>query len=461
MKTVKYAIVAILFFHSFHFPVFAQLQPVYRFQVDDSLLKQKYFEQSLEKKKSLTSTLEKQYAADYKAVYNDQFKEVELLLKSSRAVTAPDVHGYLQSVLQKIVEANNELKGLQLRVVFSRDWWPNAYSMGEGTLAVNAGLMVFLGSEAELVFVLCHELAHFQLDHSNKKIKKYIETINSEEVKKELKRLSKEEYRVNQQLAELERSVVFDSRRHSRDNEAEADRQAFRFMKNTGYDCNSIVSVLQLLDKIDDTLLFRPLDLEKVLNLNEYPFKKKWIQKQSSIFSQVGDESTLTQKEKDSLKTHPDCSIRIALLDDSIKKVSSPGKKKFIVNENMFNRLKKEFIIEITEQNYKSKNLSRNLYYGLLLLQNEVEVPMAVYSIARCLNLAYEYTKNHRFGTMIDAESKVYPADYNLLLRMLNRIRLEEIAALNYYFCASYLTAMKDYEGFTEEMMKAQKVFKP
>jgi Zn-dependent protease with chaperone function len=461
MRTVKNAFVVALIFHVFQSSCFAQLQPVYRFQDDDTILKKKYLDQSLDRKKTLIASLGKQYADDYKEVYKDQFREVELLLKSTRSLTAPEAHSYLQSVLQKIVEANEELKGLQLRVVFSRDWWPNAYSMGEGTLAVNAGLMVYLGSEAELVFVLCHELAHFQLDHSNKKIKKYIETVNSDEIKKELKRLSKEQYRVGQQLAELEKSVVFDSRRHSRDNEAEADRQAFRFMKNTGYDCNAIVSVLQLLDKIDDTLLFKPLELERVFNLNEYPFKKKWTQKETTIFSQAGDESTLTKKEKDSLKTHPDCSIRISLLEDSIKKVSSPEKKKFMVDEDMFNRLKKEFIIEITEQNFKSKNLSRNLYYSLLLLQNEVEVPMAVYSIARCLNLAYEHTKNHRFGTMLDAESKIYPADYNLLLRMLNRIRLEEIAALNYYFCARYLTAMKDYEGFTEEMMKAQKVFKP
>src|SRR5258706_13514024 len=102
-------------------------------------------------------------------------------------------------------------------------------------------------------------------------------------------------------------------------------------MRGTGYDCDAIRSTLQFLDKIDDTLFLNRLDIQQVLNFNEYPFKKKWIEKESSIFSQLDEnDGPLTQKEKDSLKTHPDCSKRILLVSDSLSK--APAGKKFLVD---------------------------------------------------------------------------------------------------------------------------------
>ena len=435
--------------------VSAQLQPVYNFQQDDTVLKNNYYEKALQKKTSSINSLAEENKEEYKKIYENRFKEIEELFKSSRSLTAAEAHNYLQSVLQKIIVANPELKGLELRVVFSRDWWPNAYSMGEGTIVVNAGLLVFLANEAELAFVLCHELSHYYLDHSGKAIKKYVETVNSEELQKELKRLSKEEYRVNEQLGKLTQSLLFDSRKHSRNNEAEADMQAFRFMKNTGYDCHAVISTLQLLDKVDDSSFFKPLHIEQAFNFNEYPFKKKWIQKESAIFSQLDEnDSPLSAKEKDSLKTHPDCAKRIVLLGDSIKTTGNTGKL-FQVNEPYFRQLKKDFIAEIAEQCYAGNNLSRNLYYSLSLLQTGENVPLTVYSIARCLNKLYEKQQQHTLGLAIDLENKRFPEDYNQLLRLLNKVRLDEIVSINYYFCRQRQELMKNYAGFAEEMNKA------
>ncbi len=435
---------------------FAQLKPVYHFQADDTLLRKSYYEQALGQQKKLISSLGNEYRNDYKMMYDDRFKEVAGLLQSSRSVTDPLVDHYLQSILKVITDANPELKGLTIRLFFSRDWWPNAYSLGEGTIAINAGLMIYLENEAELVFALCHELAHYYLDHSNKDIQKNIETVNSESFKKEMKRLSKEEYRVGEQLEKLVKEFAFGSRRHSRENEAEADRQGYLFMKRTGYDCGAIKTCLGLLDKVDDSLIYQPLNPERLFNFEEYPFKKRWIEKESAIFGEMNkDDSPLTQAEKDSLKSHPDCKKRITLLEDSIQH-TGPGKK-FIVNEPLFRQLKKDFFVEMTEQEFRNKNLTRNLYYSLLMLQNSENIPFAAYSVARALNFVYDNQQNHRLGLVTDKETRSYPANYNLLLRMIDRLRLDEIANLNYYFCRQYQAQMTGYAGFEEEMNKAQR----
>jgi Zn-dependent protease with chaperone function len=434
----------------------AQVQPVYNFQKDDTVLKKAYYNQALTNKTNLISSLGTEHKKDYSDVYEARFKEVAGLFQSSRSVTDHVADRYLQSLLKKIVAVNPVLKNKEIRLVFTRDWWPNAYSMGEGTLAVNAGLMIFLENEAELAFVICHELAHYYLEHSNKAIRRNIETFHSPAFQNELKRLSKQEYGAGSQLDEMLKKIAFGSKRHSRDNETEADRQAFLFMKNTGFDCEGIKTCLQLFDKVDDSLLYKPVNLEQTFNFTGYPFKKKWIQKESAIFSEMTtNESPLTKKEKDSLKTHPDCAVRISMLDDSIRN-AAPGSK-FLVDESLFRQLKKDFFIELTEEQFKSLNLGRNLYYSLQMLQSGENIPYAVFAVSRCLNHIYDHQKNHKLGIVTDKETRGYATDYNLLLRMLDRLRLDEIANINYHFSMQYKAQMSGYAGFNEEWNKIVK----
>ena len=115
------------------------------------------------------------------------------------------------------------------------------------------------------------------------------------------------------------------------------------------------------------------------------------------------------------MKTHPDCTKRIAILEDSVKATENKGKL-FLVDETVFKQFKKQFIAEITEECYIDNRLSRNLYYSLLLLQTGENIPMAVYSVSRCLNQLYEKQRQHKLGLAIDTENKRFPADYNQLL---------------------------------------------
>ena len=143
-------------------------------------------------------------------------------------------------------------------------------------------------------------------------------------------------------------------------------------------------------------------------------------------------------------------------MKDSIAQLTMPGQN-FLISEETFNRLKSDFYVEIAEQEYRNKNLSRNLYYSLLLLQREEYAPFALFSIARALNDMYESQKAHRLGAMTEGETRGYKQDYNLLLRMISRLKLDEIAALSYQFCKQYKEQMSRYIGFEEEYNKAKK----
>jgi Zn-dependent protease with chaperone function len=428
--------------------------PVWNFQKHDSILANRHYRQAADTTNFLIQSSDKKLKSEYKKIYSNRLEQIKLVLTSHRAVTDPQVVSYLQSIVEKITAGNAELKNLKPRILFSRDWWPNAYSMGEGTIFVNAGLFIYLKTEAELAFVLAHEMAHLSLNHSGRSVDRYVQTVNSEAFQSELKRLAKEQYMVNRQLEQLAKSVVFGSRQHSREYETEADRKAFEYLLKSGFYTGAAETVLLTLNRIDDTIYFRPLQVDKILHFTNYPFKQKWIQKESSIFSEMKEETTKNKEaDTDSLKTHPDCIKRIELLQKSNPVISGSP---FLINESFFKQLQTDFLVEMTEACYESGNLSLNLYYSLQMIQENRFMPYAVFSAARCMNKIYEEQKNHKLGLQIDTENKVFSGDYNLLLRMLSRIRLHELGLLNLHFCAAYAEMMKPYKGFQKEYTVAQ-----
>ena len=97
----------------------AQSKAVYSFPLEDSVLKHSIFSKAEAKQNALIAGLGKENKDDYKEVYENRFKVISSLLKSSRLVAESDAHQYLQSVLDKIVSVNPELKPLSISLVFS------------------------------------------------------------------------------------------------------------------------------------------------------------------------------------------------------------------------------------------------------------------------------------------------------------------------------------------------------
>jgi hypothetical protein len=211
-----------------------------------------------------------------------------------------------------------------------------------------------------------------------------------------------------------------------------------------------------MLDTVDDSAFYGKLDIPLLLSFKEYPCKEKWIQNESSIFGQMKeDASGLSQKEKDSLRTHPDCNKRIAAIRPLIS--GQKGNDQFLVDSAYFFQLQKRFSLEIIEQLYREENFTLYLYYALGLLQSKQERPYAIYSIARAMNSLYYAQLNHRIGLVTDKESRTQSSDYNLICRMVDRLRLHELAEFNYHLCKNFQSEMTDFTDFQKEFHQSQK----
>ena len=77
---------------------------------------------------------------------------------------------------------------------------------------------------------------------------------------------------------------AFKSLRHSREFETEADSVGLRFLSNTNYDCKESLSCLGILDEIDEEKMDYSRQLPKLFSFAGYPFKNRWIEKETAFF---------------------------------------------------------------------------------------------------------------------------------------------------------------------------------
>lgn len=438
--------------------VHGQVPALYKTMQPDSIQLLKLREQVLHKylKDSANITGEnKKYIV---ALFAERRKYVDELFDHKQLFVNKEVGDYLSALTNQIIENNPELKNLGTRFIFSRVFIPNAFSIGEGTIIFNMGLFAKLANESEAIFVLCHELAHLYLDHGNKAIIKYVNTIYSEDFQQELKDIKRSQYEKNKQLDKLEKNISFTYSRHSRQHESEADSIGLMFMARTGYDTRAAVDCLNLLDSIDKEKYNPEKDLARVFNFSAYPFQQKWIEKEDAFFGGITDKK-LNKKEEDSLKTHPDCKLRAERVGRQIAIADNNSKKLFKVNETLFNDLKKRFQYEILDCSFRNNQVSRCLFYSMELLNRSPGDPFAIDMIGACFDKMFEKQKTHTLNQVIDLPSPYYDTNYNNLLEFLQKIRIKDMAAIGYYFMQQYQPALNNTEEFATLYKKCKHNF--
>ena len=405
--------------------------------------------------KEESDRLSSPYKKDYQECYSERWKNIEEKFTKQEIYTAADAQGWLDRMVAEIVRGNPELSGHPFHCYFSRSAIPNASYIGEGIILINMGLFYRLADESEVAFILCHEIAHCYLQHTEKSIGKYVTAMNSEEVQAELRKIKGSEYQKRGRLESLVKGLTFDSRRHSRDHESEADSLAVVLMQHTPFTGSGALSTLQLLDGIDKN----GFDTEGALRANfdskEYPFKKKWVAREEGL---LGGHAHLSENKElaDSLKTHPDCSKRLVVLRPMVR----AGGGRWAVDPVLFAKLAERFRYEVIEYAYASGNYTESLFLTLQLLKERSRDTYLVSQTGKLLLGMYAAQKGHTLSKVVDLPSPYYPENYNLLLQWVQNLYLEDLAAVNYYFLNRYHPEMDPYPAFKASYDASEKLMK-
>ncbi len=208
-------------------PAFSQLTDNYTPIEPKGKIPERFF-QSLKGKTSVKIVVEdeqlsKRQKREFKTT--TQFALQELFLSGDIYYNDPCTP-YVRQITKNLLKHLPE--SAEVDVFISRFVSPNAAVWQDGTLILNIGLLAQLENEAQLAFVIAHEIGHHQLHHP---FRQYIRTQQLSNIQKRT-------------LDNLKAQVAY-----NRQNEQDADAFALDLLAKAGYTTNSAHEVLNLLTR--------------------------------------------------------------------------------------------------------------------------------------------------------------------------------------------------------------------
>ncbi len=408
--------------------VFAQITNNY-LPIDKERIPKKELIQNLQDKLKLDlSTINSKYKNYVKDAYKDKFDMVHAYIDSSYYYFDDTLNIYFQQVYKNIQTTNPELNLEKTHLFVSRETYPNAYCIGEGTLVFNVGLLRYLTNESQIAFVICHELAHLEKNHVFNDLNKRLELMFSKNMQEELKKIKLSNENTYSKTKALAKNFTFDVRRHGREHESEADSIGIQYLIKTNYNPYEAIAALAILDSIDQEKYQDSIDLKQFFNFSDYPFKDSWTIDDQANFMKGKEE--LTEAEKDSLKTHPNCKKRVKDATAYLNKLQPEHKNNFVQPKGLFDKLVAYSDFECIENRIKFRNVNGAFYLTLKLLREYPNNKYLHQTVMRCFNTISDGLKNHNLNNYIELPSPFDEKDYKVVNCFLNNIRSSEVARI-------------------------------
>lgn len=363
-----------------------------------------------------------------------------------------DLDAHINYILKEIFDSNPEIPKDKIRVLVSRDPSPNAVCVGEGTIHINIGLFKYLKNESQLAFVLCHEIAHFTLNHVNDGIKEDAIRFFGKKTSRKFKKIKQLTRRSREEVREYLKHMIYERQRHSRESEIEADELGFSYFGNTSFDLSQALEILAVFDGIDGEDLTTTIPLKTYFNPKEFPFQEQWIAAQQ-LLSMKMQRNT---EEQDSLKTHPACKERIELLEP---KLFARKNETSFVQVFDYNKLVKLVELELVESYFYLKDYGKCLYHALILLQKYPDNIYLTATIGKCWSSIIHQTTKHNLSDFVPFPANRQQRGYKQLLEFIHNLSLEEMIKINYYFLDKRAEAFLKDEHFLFAFIKANEHF--
>lgn len=294
-----------------------------------------------------------------KEVYGNAQESFLEMIKDNKFICDSDVNPYLQGLMEEVLKKNG-IPTTGYRMLLSRESDFNAFNAGDGTIVVFYGLFLMAENEDELVFIISHEIGHQFLQHRTRWVQSLAETTTSEAVIKKTKEIKKQKYGRATKAHDYLKQMYYQKYDFRRKEEIQADSIGMVFFKKTQRNPQAAVTVMQKMDKADeekDSLTVA--DYRTILEKNGFKVKERWFEEEESLFTQY--DKGEQRINVDSLKTHPDCATRIALLQKHLDGSFSGG---FTASKS-FDEIKKNSVYQNLFNLYNAKDYGFSLYEAL------------------------------------------------------------------------------------------------
>lgn len=266
------------------------------------------------------------------------------MMMSGRVIYGDQLGAYVNKIADLLLKDDKQLRE-ELRFYILKSTVANAFSTNQGIIFITSGLIAQVENEAQLAFIIAHEIVHYTEKH------------NFEQFKKREAILKGAGRRSTVTIEEKLRSLY----KYSKNNETEADEKGTEMFLKTNYNPYAAVSAF-------DVLLYSYLPYD-MIEWKPSIFETEYYKFPENYTSDKLDEISADENEEDDKLTHPNVGKRktniISVLES--KDVDSAGKSLYLVSKDEFMKVQKIARFELASLYIKSGNPAKAYYIAYLL----------------------------------------------------------------------------------------------
>ncbi len=359
-----------------------------------------------------------------------------------------------------IVAGNEKLNNIEIKIFIYRSNEANAFSLGEGLILVSTGLLARMPDVSQVAFVLSHEIAHDAMNHVFLNLLHISESLHEGEMKRTFQKANRKKEGRNTEINNVLNNFMAVHMAYSQRNELEADSLGLVYFQRAGFTADGAIGALGVLDSADYLMFEDTLDLRHYFSFDGYPFKSYWLDTENAALQWARDTALFVIP--DSLKSHPDCDVRIQRISDL--SVIDSGQTIDVAEEaKVMEMLKDVFQFESLEGQLMSKDYVMALY---LSLQLQTYYPDNIYlksvTAHALIELAAAFSRNE-FLEYVEFADMNYPAGYNQMLTFLHNMNSSTLYKLASYCLQDKLGSVTghSYIGFLNTLNEHKDVITP
>ncbi|MFA0964071.1 M48 family metallopeptidase [Roseivirga sp. BDSF3-8] len=305
---------------------------------------------------------------------------IDDFLSSGRVLFNDPVTNYLNSVLYEVLKDDPQTRK-EVRVYAVKSHVPNAFATNNGMIFVNLGLLAKLENEAQLAYILSHELIHYREQHV---LNSYVKNERISDGRDGYKGFSEDEKLIAQSS-------------YSKELEIEADAKGFDIYKGTAYSKDSMDRIFDILGQADQLLLDSEFDYA-FFEYGDYRLPEKL---KLTEFAQY----EVNEAYDDEKSTHPNTETRRVNLQEQLAGVANKDGATFIYARERFDEVKRLARYELCRQYLLDRAYHKALYLAYDLLQQDPESVYLRKCIAKALyGATYSGWKESTREVLVSAE---------------------------------------------------------
>lgn len=364
---------------------------------------------------------------------------VDELLLSGKVLFGDSVTNYVNLVADNVLRNQPELRD-KLRFYCLRSSEVNAFSTNQGIIFITLGLIAQLENEAQLAFIISHEVAHYERHHTMN------EYIRNQEIFSD-----RGGYKYNTYDDQIRTASSY-----SKELELEADSIGIARLAKSGYDCEEAVSSFFVLQ-------FSELPFE------DYEFDGKFLENpimllpKDLFLDSVRPINLENDMDDDTYSSHPNISTRRKRLEAILSGMSDCGVQKFVEEKNAFFTVRKICRFETVRIMLNRRDYLAALYNAYVLQREDsnslylkLSIGKALYGMAKYKNHSQYSDVSEYYGKKEGNQQQCYHLFSELNKKQLNMIALRYLYNLSQLDSSYTILAMRS--DLAEEAVRMNEI---